>query len=149
MCMLFKVDWIGCIGVVGQGHSFQSASVNGIGFCRKTCLLEIFLKLSQGNTKGISSRGSSLLDQIVENSIRPLCHCSQNNLGSIDYCIVCLLTRSTGVVLEDRALKQCSPEHHLLAFSLSPQKNLMQSRHSPGFNLTNVKTICSDCVWII
>lgn len=148
MCMLFKVDWIGCIGVVGQGHSFQSASVNGIGFCRKTCLLEIFLKLSQGNTKGISSRGSSLLDQIVENSIRPLCHCSQNNLGSIDYCIVCLLTRSTGVVLEDRALS-VPPNTICQPSAFHPKKTSCSPDTPPSFNLTNVKTICSDCVWII
>lgn len=61
----------------------------------KEKLVEMFL----GNTLDFSPIVSSLLDQNVENSIHPLCHCAWNSCGSIDYGILRFLARSTSLSL--------------------------------------------------
>lgn len=70
-----------------------------------------------------SGKVSSLLIQNVENSIHPLCHCSWNSCGSIDYGTLWFLARSTSFLFwRTEHLESVSPIYHPSAFIIVPEK---------------------------
>lgn len=86
-----------------------------------------FVKMFSGMTffffDFFSGKVSSLLIQNVENSIHPLCHCSWNSCGSIDYGTLWFLARSTSFLFwRTEHLESVSPIYHPSAFIIVPEK---------------------------